>query len=112
MDKPNRMTVDLSPYPDLVVIYLGMRVNAAPRGVRTLPSYWPKIKASAQQLQTGYCCTKTCSIPCFLRTWECGSTGATSTRSSAGHMICRTRHGGGPTSGTGEAPASARDVLP
>ena len=30
-----RISVDLSPYPDLVVIYLGMRVNAL-RGVATL----------------------------------------------------------------------------
>ena len=53
MDKPNRMTVDLSPYPDLVVIYLGMRVNAVPRGVRTLLSYWPKIKASVKAAPDG-----------------------------------------------------------
>jgi hypothetical protein len=52
MDKPNRITVDLSPYPDLVVIYLGMRVNA-PRGVRTLLSYWPKIKASVKAAPNG-----------------------------------------------------------
>ena len=32
---PNRTTADLSSYPDLVVIYLGMRVNA-PSGLRTL----------------------------------------------------------------------------
>ena len=31
----DRRTVDLSAFPDLVVIYLGMRVNK-PRGLRTL----------------------------------------------------------------------------
>jgi hypothetical protein len=39
----NRTTADLSSYPDLVVIYLGMRVNE-PRGVRTLMSFGPKIR--------------------------------------------------------------------
>jgi hypothetical protein len=34
----NRTTADLSSYPDLVVIYLGMRVNEPP-GVRTLMSF-------------------------------------------------------------------------
>jgi len=33
--KVERQTVDLSAYPDLVVIYLGMRVNAW-SGVKTL----------------------------------------------------------------------------
>ena len=34
-----RKTVDLSPFPDLVVIYLGMRVNAL-TGVKTLLWLW------------------------------------------------------------------------
>ncbi len=33
--RPKRVTVDLSPYPDLVVVYLGMRVNTW-TGVKTL----------------------------------------------------------------------------
>ena len=37
-----RRTVDLSAYPDLVVIYLGMRVNR-PAGLRTLLGFGPKI---------------------------------------------------------------------
>jgi hypothetical protein len=41
-----RQTVDLSAYPDLVVIYLGMRVNAW-RGVRTLLGFGPKIGSAA-----------------------------------------------------------------
>jgi hypothetical protein len=42
---PQRTTVDLSAYPDLVVIYLGMKVNS-PRGVKTLASFGPKIRES------------------------------------------------------------------
>jgi hypothetical protein len=40
-----RRTVDLSGYPDLVVIYLGMRVNRL-TGVKTLIGFGPKISAS------------------------------------------------------------------
>jgi hypothetical protein len=38
----NRRTVDLSSYPNLVVVYLGMRVNAL-MGVKTLMGFGPKI---------------------------------------------------------------------
>src|SRR5262245_24392311 len=38
----DRRTVDLSTYPDLVVIYLGMRVNV-PTGLKTLLGFGPKI---------------------------------------------------------------------
>ncbi len=41
-----RQTVDLSAYPDLVVIYLGMRVNAW-YGLKTLVGFGPKIGAAA-----------------------------------------------------------------
>jgi len=40
-----RRTVDLSAYPDLVVIYLGMRVNAV-TGIKTLLGFGPKIARS------------------------------------------------------------------
>jgi hypothetical protein len=43
--KIKRTTVDLSAYPDLVVIYLGMRVNS-PRGLKTLIRLGPGIKAA------------------------------------------------------------------
>ena len=43
--KVNRTTVDLSTYPDLVVIYLGMRVSSL-RGLKTLARLGPEIKAS------------------------------------------------------------------
>jgi Monooxygenase af470-like len=40
-----RRTVDLSAYPDLVVIYLGMRMNAF-RGLKTILGLGPQIDAS------------------------------------------------------------------
>ena len=42
----DRRTVDLSSYPDLVVIYLGMRVNRI-TGITTLLGFGPRISASA-----------------------------------------------------------------
>jgi len=41
----DRRTVDLSGYPDLVVIYLGMRVNRS-TGIKTLFGFGPKISSS------------------------------------------------------------------
>jgi hypothetical protein len=43
--KVKRTTVDLSAYPDLVVIYLGMRVNSL-RGLKTLAKLGPGIKVA------------------------------------------------------------------
>lgn len=42
----NRRTVDLSRYTNLVVIYLGMRVNRI-TGIKTLLGFGPRISASA-----------------------------------------------------------------
>ena len=44
-ERPARETVDLSPYPDLVVIYLGMRVNTI-TGIKTLLGFGPKISSA------------------------------------------------------------------
>ena len=99
MDKPNRMTVDLSPYPDLVVIYLGMRVNAAPRGVRTLLSYWPKIKASVKAAPDGLLLHENLQdslLPPHLGMRQYWRDFDSLER---WHMICRTRHGAGLPSG-------------
>lgn len=41
----NRQTVDLSQFPNLVVIYLGMRVNRL-TGLKTLMGFGPKISGS------------------------------------------------------------------
>jgi hypothetical protein len=43
--KVERRTVDLSQFPELVVIYLGMRVNRI-TGLKTLFGFGPKISAS------------------------------------------------------------------
>ena len=45
MPKPTRETVDLAAYPDLVVMYLGMRCNSL-RGIRTIIAVGPQIDAS------------------------------------------------------------------
>lgn len=47
-----RRTVDLSNYPDLVVIYLGMRVNRV-TGLKTLLGFGPQISASASAQPDG-----------------------------------------------------------
>jgi Domain of unknown function (DUF4188) len=49
---PERTTVDLAPYPHLVVIYLGMRVQSA-RGLKTLISFGPKIRAAVEARPDG-----------------------------------------------------------
>ena len=50
--KVERRTVDLSSYPDLVVIYLGMKVNAI-TGVKTLLGFGPKIADSVKAAPEG-----------------------------------------------------------
>jgi len=45
MARVNRQTVDLSGFPNLVVIYLGMRVNAL-TGIKTVLGFGPKISQS------------------------------------------------------------------
>jgi hypothetical protein len=50
--RPVRQSVDLSAYPDLVVIYLGMRANSL-RGFKTLMSFGPKIKKSVDAKPDG-----------------------------------------------------------
>jgi len=53
MKKPvDRRTVDLSRYPDLVVIYLGMKVNAI-TGLKTLLGFGPKIDKSVAAVPDG-----------------------------------------------------------
>ena len=48
----NRRTVDLSAYPDLVVIYLGMRVNRL-AGIKTLFGFGPRIANSVNARPDG-----------------------------------------------------------
>jgi len=49
----DRRTVDLSSYPDLVIIYLGMRVNAL-TGIKTLLGFGPKIARSVEERPDGF----------------------------------------------------------
>jgi hypothetical protein len=51
-NRPKRETIDLSAYPDLVVIYLGMRVNTF-RGIQTLLGFGPKISDSVAAMPDG-----------------------------------------------------------
>lgn len=53
-----RRTVDLSSYPDLVVIYLGMRVNRI-TGLKTLIGFGPKIASSVAAQPKGLLCHQT-----------------------------------------------------
>ena len=48
----NRRTVDLSQYPDLVVVYLAMRVNRG-TGLKTLFGFGPKIPKSVADQPDG-----------------------------------------------------------
>lgn len=48
----NRVTTDLSAYPELVVIYLGMRANSL-RGVTTLLRFGPRIQAAVDARPDG-----------------------------------------------------------
>ena len=48
----NRRTVDLSQYPDLVVVYLGMRVNRI-TGLKTLFGFGPRISQSVKEQPNG-----------------------------------------------------------
>jgi hypothetical protein len=50
--KAERYTVDLSEYPDLVVIYLGMRMEE-PRGLETLEELGPQIRAAVEEQPDG-----------------------------------------------------------
>jgi hypothetical protein len=50
--KAKRETVNLSAYPDLVVIYLGMRVNTF-AGIKTLLGFGPKISSAVEARPDG-----------------------------------------------------------
>ena len=50
--KVSRKTVDLSQYPDLVVIYLGMRVNVL-SGIKTVLGFGPKISGAVAEKPDG-----------------------------------------------------------
>ena len=72
----HRQTVDLSAYPDLVVIYLGLRVNAL-TGLKTAFGLGPQINAAVAPNPTASSSTSPSSIPSSLPTSACANTGAT-----------------------------------
>jgi len=94
---PNRTTADLSSYPDLVVIYLGMRVNSL-KGLATLMSFGPRIRKSVQEQPDGLLLHENLLFSLFPphagMPW------------SAGPGRCRTGSGGSSSCETGAAPAS------
>ena len=63
----DRRTVNLSDYPDLVVIYLGMRVNVL-TGLKTLIGFAPRSAGRSMQSLLACCCMSRSSIPCSRRT--------------------------------------------
>jgi hypothetical protein len=50
--KVHRRTVDLSAYPDLILIHLGMRVNTL-TGLKTMFGFGPSIQKSADARPDG-----------------------------------------------------------
>jgi len=50
--KPERFTANLSDYPDLVIIYLGMRANSV-GGIKTLASFGPQIRKAVADKPDG-----------------------------------------------------------
>jgi hypothetical protein len=88
-----RQTVDLSSFPDLVVIYLGMKVRTL-RGFLTVLSFGPRISAAIAQKPQGLLLHEPLFSqysPCM---WVCGSTGGILIRLKRGRDPCRTRLGG------------------
>ena len=64
--RPKRETVDLSPYPDLVVIYLGMRVNTF-TGIKTLLGFGPRISKAVAAKPEGLLLHENIMYSCATR---------------------------------------------
>jgi hypothetical protein len=76
----DRRTVDLSGFPDLVVIYLGMRVNRI-TGIKTLLGFGPRISASVEARPDGLLGHETVVYSLFpMHIGMCGNTGVILTR--------------------------------
>jgi hypothetical protein len=88
-----RFTVDLSNYPDLVIIYLGMRVNEL-RGLLPALQFGPKLEKAMKEKPVGLLRTNYCFSPFFHSIWAFDSTGAILTAWSVGLAPARTRSGG------------------
>ena len=89
-----RQTVDLSSFPDLVVMYLGMRVNAW-TGIKTLFGLGPQIQDAVSKKPDGLLLHENFIMSLFpLHLGTCESIGATLTRWRRGPVRCRTANGG------------------
>ena len=60
----DRRTVDLSGDPDLVMVYLGMRINAL-AGIKTLMGFGPRISDSVKQKPEGLLLHENLIYPLF-----------------------------------------------
>ena len=97
----SRRTVDLSAYPDLVVVYLGMRVNRI-TGIKTLLGFGPGISDSVAA-QPDACSARKLFFSFFPM--HVALTGATWSHSSHGPAPSRTAFGGRDSCATPGAPA-------
>ena len=101
----DRVTVDLSAYPDLVMILLGMRVNTA-TGLKTLLGFGPQIAKVPQDMPDGLFPMRFSCGRSSPRTPAFGSTGATLLLWKLGHAPPRTANGGRPFFAIPGVPAS------
>ena len=105
-----RQTVDLSAFPDLVVVYLGMRVNVL-TGIKTLLGFGPKIEDSVAAEPDGFS-TKISFTRSSRPTLACANIGATLSRLNAGRAQNRIGVGGSDFCGIQAGPASGTNSMP
>jgi hypothetical protein len=91
--KVNRQTVDLSAYPDLIVIYLGMRAKSL-RGIATLLSLGRQIARAAAAKPNGLLLHENFMMSLLRLMSACGNTGVTLALSKRGRGRCRIMTGG------------------
>ena len=89
----NRRTVDLSQYPGLVVVYLGMRVNRM-AGLKTLAGFGPQISDSVAAQPVGLLLHENFVFSLSPRMSVCVSIGGTWSRFSRGRALSRIDSGG------------------
>ena len=71
-----RITVDLSDYPDLVVVYLGMRIESAPRTQDIIRAWVENPECCPSQSSRSVAARDFPPFPFFPRTSACVNTGA------------------------------------
>jgi hypothetical protein len=92
--KVNRRTVDLSGYPNLVVIYSGMRVNTL-TGLKTLLGFGPQISKSVEAPPRWITAAREFVVVVTPpHTWGCANIGGTLNLLNLGHAPNLTGHGG------------------